>query len=178
MRSPSLALLLCLTLSAAAQDEEPLLHEDQSWTHIGDGNFSTDSDAAGDMTYAVAGGDLELKLELDSADLELLKDPGWRCLVFAGEVIGNDVERIPTCEPTQVKLNGKVVGQISQSGMFRILIDRALLSLDPEVPNVFRVESGRNGDADRDDQELGFFTIRLTREPLPKVEEPPTTDDE
>ncbi len=168
MRSITSVLLLGLALAAAAQEKEPLLHEDQSWTHIGDGNFSSDSDAAGDMTYAVAGGDLEFKLELNAEALALLRDEGWKSVIFAGEVIGNDVERIPTCEPTQVKLNGTVVGEIAQSGMFRIQFDKALLSLDPEAPNQFRVESGRNGETDRDDQELGYFTIRLSREKPPE----------
>ncbi len=174
-----LCLLFALALVAAAQDkpDPTVLYADESWTHIGDGNFAADSNAAGDMTFAVEGGALELRFAIAPESRALLADTTWTCVELSGEVIGNDVARLDTVQPTRVLLDGKQVGTITASGAFRIQIP--LTAFAPELEeHLLRIESGENGEHDRDDQELGMFTLRLSREPLPAPKEEPEAPDE
>jgi hypothetical protein len=155
------------------EPDPALLYRDKSWTHIGDGNFSPESDAASDLAFESKGGSLEFSVVIEGEAADVVQQERWKSAVLSGSVIGNDTGKIGSTTPTVVSLGERKIGQITASGTFRIRFDHRWLSTDPEKPNVFRIASGRNGDTDLDDQELGSFVLRLSTEPLPKAEEPP-----
>ncbi|MBI4617261.1 MAG: hypothetical protein HY720_26850 [Planctomycetes bacterium] len=172
-------LFLCLTASAQEEggtpsEEDPaLLYKDETWTHVGDDNFSPESDGASDLTRKSGGVRLEIKVVLGEAAAARVAEERWKSVVLTGNVIGNDTGRLGQCTATVVELGGKKIGEIKESGIFRIRFDKALLTSGDEKPSVFAITTGANGDSDRDDQELGYFELRLSTEELPKDDVPP-----
>lgn len=173
------SLFLCLAASAQEEggtpsEEDPaLLYKDETWTHVGDDNFSPESDGASDLTRKSGGVRLEIKVVLSDAAAARVAEERWKSVVLSGNVIGNDTGRLGECTATVVDLAGKKIGEIKESGIFRIRFDKALLTAGEETPSVFAITTGANGDSDRDDQELGYFELRLSTEEMPKDEVPP-----
>jgi hypothetical protein len=153
---------------APAPSGPPVLYVDQSWTHIGDGNFSPQSDGSSDLTTESAGPAVEFKVKLTDDQRAAIGDERWRSAVLSGSVIGNDTGQFGATTPTIVELDGREIGRITNSGLFRIAFDKARLLADPRKPLAFRIASGKNSGDDLDDQELGTFRIVLAEEALPK----------
>jgi hypothetical protein len=143
-----------------------LLYEDKSWTHIGDGRFSPQSNAASDLTTKSQGEILKVQIAVAAKFAVEIAKPRWKSAEFTGTVIGNDTGFFKTT-PTSVELNGKKIGEITKSGIFRIRFDKKLLSTDPKKPMTLTIRCGRNSADDADDQELGSFRLRLSEEKLP-----------
>ena len=127
---------------------------------------------------------MEFTLKPTDAHRRLLAADVWRSAVLSGSVIGNDTGQHGNTSPTIVTLNGKEIGRITKSGLFRIPFDKQALVADPKKPLVFRVASGKNAGNDLDDQELGTFRLVLSKDAPPappKVEampDPPSEPDE
>lgn len=156
------------TWSALLAAADPsLLYRDKSWTHIGDNNFSPQSDGADDLRRKTVGKSLEIKVALDAAALQRTGDARWKSVVLKGECIGNDTGKFGSTTATVVELDGRKIGEITKSGVFRIAFDKALLAREPGKPLTFRITTGQNGAHDADDQELGRFELRLAEAPLP-----------
>lgn len=148
------------------------LYSDKSWTHIGNGNFSPDSDSASDLTVNSTGESLSVTVPLDEKILKEIQNERWKSVVFRGEVIGNDTGFVG-CTATTVNLNGKTLGQIEKSGNFRVVFQKSHLPKDLEKPFEIQVVSG-SASGDVDDQELGQFVLELSEAevPKPKTSEP------
>jgi hypothetical protein len=170
--------LIAITQAADDKPEPPAtknIYSDKSWTHIGNGNFSPDSDAASDLTVKSAGESMSFAVNLDEKTLKEIGEARWNSVELQGEVIGNDTGYIG-CSATVVKLNGEKIGQIEKSGQFRIVFEKSLLTKTPKKPIVILIESG-NAAGDADDQELGQFLIRLSEARIPKPAEKKSADE-
>lgn len=183
MKLAPLALALLAPSLSAADDagdaprpeKPPVLYADRSWTHIGDGNFSPQSNGFSDLTTKSAGPALEFEVTLTKEQWTTVANDRWKSAVLTGSVIGNDTGQFGETTPTRVQLDGKEIGRITKSGLFRIVIDKArLLAGDPEKPLRFRIASGKNSGDDVDDQELGSFRLVLSKDVPPK---PPSEDE-
>jgi hypothetical protein len=165
-------LLLGLIARTQGADEKPsppatkTLYSDKSWTHIGNGNFSPNSDSASDLTVESTGESLSVSVPLDERLLEEIQNARWKSVVFRGEVIGNDTGLVG-CTATTVNLNGKPIGQIEKSGNFRIVFEKSHLPKAADKPVAIQVVSG-NAAGDVDDQELGQFVLELSEAEVPK----------
>jgi hypothetical protein len=165
-------LLLASMARTQAAEEKPsppttkTLYSDKSWTHIGNGSFSPDSDSASDLTVQSTGESLRVTVPLDENALHEIQNERWKSLVIRGEVIGNDTGFVG-CTATTVNLNGKSIGQIKKSGNFRILFEKSQLPKASDKPLVIEVVSG-NAAGDVDDQELGQFVLELSEAEIPK----------
>ncbi len=165
-------LLLGLMARTQGADEKPsppaskALYADKSWTHIGNGNFSSNSDSASDLTVESTGESLSVSVPLDEKLLQEFQNEQWKSVVFRGEVIGNDTGLVG-CTSTTVKFNGKTIGQIEKSGNFRIVFEKTYLPKALDKPLEIQVVSG-NAAGDADDQELGQFVLELSEAEVPK----------
>ena len=167
------------TITIAADPKHPfawsaespeVLYRDKSWTHIGDNNFDPSSDGASDLTRRSGGIALAFAVALGEGPRGALQQPRWKTVVIKGTVIGNDTGKLGTTTATVVFLGGKPVGRITKSGAFAIAIDKHALvaaSDNKESLATITIASGRNGDRDVDDQELGKFVVMLSEDPIP-----------
>ncbi len=142
------------------------IYRDSSWTHIGNGNFSAQSDGASDLTVKSAGESMSFRLTFKPDLLKEIANPRWKSVEFQGEVIGNDTGKFGNCTATVVKLNGQQIGEIRMSGNFRIAFEKSLLLKTPQKPLTMLILSG-NASGDTDDQELGQFVLMLSERPAP-----------
>ncbi len=178
IRAVVLAFVLVLATPLAAQEaEKPMdpevLYADQSWTHVGDNNFSPESDAASDLTLRSAGTAIEIKFVIADGSKALLAGEEYRSVVFKGTAIGNDTGRLGDTTATVVELNGKKIGEVKESGSFEIVFEESILRLDADAdhPNLLVLTTGQNGATDRDDQEMGMFEVRLSKKDPPVRDE-------
>lgn len=159
-----------------AQPATKEIYRDKSWQHIGNGNFSPQSDGASDLTVESLGESLAIKITIDEAILKELNDKRWKSVEFQGEVIGNDTGKFGGCTATLVKLDGKEIGKITKSGHFRIAFDKSKLPKAPNKKIEIQIQSG-NAAGDADDQELGQFVLRLSEREPPKIKKNQSKDD-
>lgn len=158
---------------AWSADRPELLYRDRSWTHIGDNNFSQQSDGASDLTRKSAGIILRIVVPLPDAAMAEVGQARWKTVRLRGSIIGNDAGRVGETGATVVRLThptkGPVVGKIVKSGGIDLRFDKALLAKARRRDGAIHVfvVSGRNGATDVDDQELGRFQLVLSPDPMP-----------